>query len=42
MYKTKTELMEKLKNAKQPYFVIESSYGMYGWVLAESMKLVAE
>jgi hypothetical protein len=39
MYKTLNELLDKLQNAKQSYFVIHSSLGLSGWILAENMEI---
>jgi hypothetical protein len=39
LYKTEDELLAKLKDNNQSYYVITSSVGLYGWVLAEKMKV---
>lgn len=39
LYESEAELLEKLQEARQRYFVIDSSFGLYGWVLAETMAI---
>ena len=38
-YDTENELKEKLNNSNQKYFIISSSVGLSGWILAESVKV---
>ena len=38
-YEDEQELIENLKQNNQNYFIINSSYGLGGWVLAEEMKI---
>ena len=39
-YQTEKELVTFLKNNEYKYIKINSSYGMFGWVLAKSYKIV--
>ncbi|NLC23217.1 MAG: hypothetical protein GX776_01905 [Oxalobacter sp.] len=39
LYASEAELLEKMREARQQYFVIDSSFGLYGWVLAETMEI---
>jgi hypothetical protein len=38
-YNTDEELVIKLNENNQKYFEILSSYGLYGWIMAEEMKI---
>lgn len=42
IYKTESEFHEKLKNENISYFIIFSSYGLNGWILAENMDIEAK
>ena len=38
-YKDEEEFIEILNKNKQKYYVINSSYGLNGWILADEMKI---
>lgn len=38
-YKNIDELLEILIKNKQNYYIISTSYGLYGWILAEKMDI---
>lgn len=38
-YNNTNELLEKLKLGKYNYYVISSSFGLSGWILAKAMKV---
>jgi hypothetical protein len=39
-YNTLEDLNDKIKQANVRYFVLDSSYGLNGWVLAEKVEIV--
>lgn len=39
-YQTEKELIEFLKNNGYKYIRVNSSYGMFGWILAKSYEIV--
>ena len=39
-YQTESELIEFLKNNDYKYIRVNSSYGMFGWILAKSYEIV--
>ncbi|MDR1284784.1 MAG: hypothetical protein LBJ88_01125 [Campylobacteraceae bacterium] len=41
-YNDEEELINKLNEENQRYYMIESSYGLYGWILAEEMKILVK
>jgi hypothetical protein len=41
-YSTLEELMEKLESEGYSYFIINSSYGLNGWVLAKETKVIED
>jgi hypothetical protein len=41
-YKTKNELVEFLQSYEYKVFEVDSSYGLYGWVLAKKMDVVID
>lgn len=39
-YKDTNDLLKKLASANYKYYVIETSFGLYGWVLAQAIEFI--